>query len=285
MGARQKGHGSGANVNKGGGSCSKVLSMHHFTKANAASLPKYLCYAIFCVTAWFLCSKISDDGALDVALYEYYKQRPEEFKRRLEAAAQDPVLRPVLAAIQANGPQEVLQHLHNEELLIRFGEKMGGVPDEIWAEKGVGVSLHEAARSGIVGVVRGSLQQLEDVGGSIERKDEERGMTALAYAAAYGHKSVVSELLAAGADVQAVDKGGNTILHFAAGYGRSEICALLQPHTTPADLHTRQNAQGQTPADVAKINGHDLAALFGGHLLRTGGSSEARKKVRTSEEI
>ncbi|CAE8612867.1 unnamed protein product [Polarella glacialis] len=55
---------------------------------------------------------------------------------------------------------------------------------------------------------------------------------------------------------------GNSVLHFAAGYGRKAVCDVLRLHLGPSDAH-RINALGQTAADVARVNRHDVAVLLG----------------------
>lgn len=203
-------------------------------------------------------------GAVDAALHEYYERHPEEFRRRLAVASEDPVLRPVIAEIQAGGIQAVMRHYNDEALLQRLSQRMGGVPEEAWAA--AGMPLHEAARAGLVAAVTAALASPKDP--TVDAADVERGMSALAYAAAYGHVEVAERLLAARADPRGTDRQGNTILHFAAGYGRGKVCALLAQHLEPKDASHR-NAAGQTPMDVARGNGHDAHDLLRNLLAAT----------------
>lgn len=195
---------------------------------------------------------------MDAALHEHVERHPEEFKRRLAAASEDPVLRPMIAEIQAKGMDAAMRYYHDEELLRRFSQAMGGVPDEVWEASDV--PLLDAVKEGVAPAVRAALRRSGE--GEVDARDSDRGMTALAWAAAYGHAAVAAELLTAGADARAVDKAGNSVLHFAAGYGRAGVCQLLAERLLPADAESR-NAAGQTPADVARINGHDVATLLG----------------------
>ena len=73
----------------------------------------------------------------------------------------------------------------------------------------------------------------------------------------------MATLIEAGANMRAIDRQGNTVLHLAAGYGRSTVCDLLRPHLSAADAQQPNNA-GQTPADVARLNGHDVSVLLKG---------------------
>ena len=84
-------------------------------------------------------------------------------------------------------------------------------------------------------------------------------LTALHYAAWKGKVAVAAQLLQAGASVSAVDNVyGQTPLHIAAWSGKSSIANLLMQANTK---HTAVNKDGRTPAQYAKLNGHDdLAA-------------------------
>ena len=59
-------------------------------------------------------------------------------------------------------------------------------------------------------------------------------------------------LLDSGADLSLVDGQGNTVLHYAAGYGRKEVAELLLASGAAMDA---TNKAGQKPQDVAKVNG------------------------------
>ncbi|CAE8653094.1 unnamed protein product [Polarella glacialis] len=222
-------------------------------------LPTFCLAAISVASVVALCTRIGREGALDGALHEYYEQHPEEFRRRLQVAqASDEELREVIAEVSRGGPQAVLRHLDNEALLLRLSEKMGGVPDEVWAA--APPQLHEAARLGAAAAVAAALRVLPPTS-SVDSVDE-RGMTALAIAAAHGHAEAVSSLLEARADPRSADGQGNSVLHFAAGYGRKAVCDVLRLHLGPSDAH-RINALGQMAADVARVNRHDVVVLLG----------------------
>jgi ankyrin repeat protein len=61
----------------------------------------------------------------------------------------------------------------------------------------------------------------------------------------------VEMLCDAKADVNAVDKNKNTPLHYAAGYGRADVCKMLVDNGASVTL---RNLDGKSPLDVAKLN-------------------------------
>jgi hypothetical protein len=88
------------------------------------------------------------------------------------------------------------------------------------------------------------------------------GVSALQIAAADGHVGVVQSLLGAGAAVNAAWDGGATALLLAAQRGHLEVCELLI--LTGADVMC-SDANGLTPLAAAAISGHEAVAL---ELLR-----------------
>ncbi len=85
-------------------------------------------------------------------------------------------------------------------------------------------------------------------------------VTALHAALASPEPGFAAELIAAGADVNARQQGGETPLHETAYSGSVDLTRLLLEHG--ADRSAR-NEQGKTPADVAAERGHpDVAALL-----------------------
>lgn len=78
-------------------------------------------------------------------------------------------------------------------------------------------------------------------------------------AAAGSHTRICAMLIAAGADVNAVQQDGYTLLHAAAANGCDELVNLLLKHG--ADK-TAQLSSGKTPADLAADAGHDGLALL-----------------------
>ena len=73
--------------------------------------------------------------------------------------------------------------------------------------------------------------------------------TPLIRASHNGHLNAVKHLISCGANVNAVDLGGSTALHWAAMRGHVEICkALLEAKANKNML----NAQGKAPIDLAR---------------------------------
>ena len=78
-------------------------------------------------------------------------------------------------------------------------------------------------------------------------------MTALHFAAASDHAPIAKDLIAAGAEVDAVDAMRMTPLHHAAGWGAMEASKVLLEGG--ANL-TKKAKGGNTPLDEARENGH-----------------------------
>ncbi|XP_021913454.1 oxysterol-binding protein-related protein 1-like [Zootermopsis nevadensis] len=94
------------------------------------------------------------------------------------------------------------------------------------------------------------------------------GWTPLHLSTYFGHRDVAEELLAYGADINAVNDAGDTSLHKAAFIGREDLVLLLLQHN--ADVNV-VNGEGQTPRDVAKLE--DVTKL-----LHAAEQTEARRK-------
>eukprot|EP01045_Picozoa_sp_COSAG04_P003669 COSAG04_NODE_151_length_22485_cov_15.968552_11_plen_531_part_00 len=93
------------------------------------------------------------------------------------------------------------------------------------------------------------LEILHGAGANLEAQATNRYGTALMIAALNGHHDCADALLRWGADVDAVDKDGNTALHEAADNGRLECARLLV--RAGAD-RAKRNDKGQTALEVAQ---------------------------------
>jgi len=89
-------------------------------------------------------------------------------------------------------------------------------------------------------------------GRSIDEYDD-RGIPASMYTLALNNQDLLDRLLELGADPLIQDKKGNTLLHYAAGYGRCDFVPKLLDSETKQMLN-HLNEDGQTPLDVARVN-------------------------------
>merc|ERR1712003_464956 len=133
---------------------------------------------------------------------------------------------------------------------MKFSQKMGGLPQELQPVlkkiDDSSLTLHEAAKNG-------DLKAVQDFLGRKKPLDaqDHKGITALGYAIGANKIAVVKLLLDSRANPFAVDSSGNSGLHYAAGYGRKELCEYLLKLGTNVN---QSNAKGQTPLAVASIN-------------------------------
>src|SRR5688572_6001639 len=129
--------------------------------------------------------------------------------------------------------------------------------------------LMTAARTGSLESVKALLSR----GAAVDAKDENRGQTALMWAAAEGHAAVAQELIAAKADFRTRLPSGFTPLMFAVREGRLPVVRVLVEagadvnETIPVDGAKRRGYGGRLPAAgtsallLAVMNAHfELAA-------------------------
>merc|ERR1719229_1506946 len=181
---------------------------------------------------------------------------------RIKALEQDPELAPMLEDIKKNGMEAVMKYYQDEELMLKFSQKMGGMPQELQPVlkkiDEAPLTLHEAAKNGDLKAVQDFLAKKKP----LEPQDH-KGITALGYAIGANRIAVVKLLLDNRANPFAVDSFGNSGLHYAAGYGRKELCEYLLKVGTSV---TQTNSQGQTPLSVATQNRQaDTIAVLKSH--------------------
>jgi len=97
-------------------------------------------------------------------------------------------------------------------------------------------------------------------GADVNAKDNVKSQTALTWAAANGHLDCVNALIAALADVNAVDIHGSTSLEWAASLGRLDcVNALI---AASADVNAKDN-DGKTALKWTTLQGHrDCVAVL-----------------------
>jgi len=179
---------------------------------------------------------------------------PKPMEEKFKALANDPELAPILEEIKKDGMDAVLKMCQNDELMLKFNQKMGGLPDELKGSMQALIdrpmTLHEAAKNGDVNVVKEYITKQNAGGVSIDTPDH-RGITALGFAIGADSQEVVKLLIACKANPHAVDARGNTGAHYAAGYGRKEVLEfLLGAKADPS----KKNADGKSALEVATQN-------------------------------
>ncbi|CAL4060986.1 unnamed protein product, partial [Meganyctiphanes norvegica] len=88
-------------------------------------------------------------------------------------------------------------------------------------------------------------------GANVSIKDKGSQTALLVATEKSGSLPIVEALVNAGIDISFVNKVGNTALHLAAKFNRTDIAELLLNNSTNPRT---QNNQGATPGDLARIN-------------------------------
>eukprot|EP00930_Biecheleria_cincta_P093950 TRINITY_DN8463_c0_g1_i2.p1 TRINITY_DN8463_c0_g1~~TRINITY_DN8463_c0_g1_i2.p1 ORF type:complete len:886 (+),score=218.19 TRINITY_DN8463_c0_g1_i2:44-2701(+) len=110
------------------------------------------------------------------------------------------------------------------------------------------LSVPEAVFSGRADFIPTLLEK----GRSIDEFDD-RGIPACAYTLALNNAPLLQRLWSLGSDPRVLDKRGNTLLHYCAGYGRHKFLPMLLEKDLK-DLLNITNEDGQSPVDVARVN-------------------------------
>jgi len=92
------------------------------------------------------------------AMAEHYQKKMTEeghsgvTAERMKALEHDPELAPIFEDIKKNGLEAMMKHCKDEELMLKFSRKIGGLPQELVPKlkslDEVPMNLHEAARMG-----------------------------------------------------------------------------------------------------------------------------------------
>jgi len=200
------------------------------------------------------------------AIAEHYKTKlangDAPMQVRMKSLEQDPEMAPMLEDLKKNGMEAMMKYLQDEELMLKFSQKMGGLPQELKpVMKKIdesSLTLQEAAKKGDLEAVQEFLSRKKPLD-----SQDPKGITALGYAIGANRIAVVKLLLDNRANPFAVDASGNSGLHYAAGYGRKELCEYLIKIGTSV---TQRNSQGQSPLAVATQNKQaDTMAVLKAH--------------------
>mmetsp|Transcript_9996 Transcript_9996/g.24908 ORF Transcript_9996/g.24908 Transcript_9996/m.24908 type:complete len:289 (-) Transcript_9996:49-915(-) len=195
------------------------------------------------------------------ALAEHYESQVDdgndEVQKQMETLCNDEDFCHVFDEIKRTGLGATMKYWNDEEMLLKLSARIGGVPEEVSATlqkiEDTPLSLHEAARNGNCKSIADFIKK----GASVDLKDA-KGVAPLGHAIGGNKMAAVKSLIDRRADPRAaVDKAGNTTLHYAAGYGWKELVEyFLRAGVAPEEA----NAEGQTSLDLARLNGHQACA-------------------------
>jgi ankyrin repeat protein len=181
----------------------------------------------------------------------------------------------VIELLLANGADIGTRHRHGYELVRRA---VGSGYDHVATlliDSGAEVSLHVAAQAG-------HLQKVKELiagGADIDALEEGWSIMApLHWAIKAGHADVAAFLLAKGANSNVRDRSNETPLHTAALYGLQDMAELLISHG--ADVNARARAGeygGQSPLHRAAYGGHPALVSL---LIQNGAEIDARDQHR-----
>eukprot|EP00930_Biecheleria_cincta_P071651 TRINITY_DN59124_c0_g1_i1.p1 TRINITY_DN59124_c0_g1~~TRINITY_DN59124_c0_g1_i1.p1 ORF type:complete len:165 (-),score=34.79 TRINITY_DN59124_c0_g1_i1:92-586(-) len=149
-----------------------------------------------------------------------------------------------------------MQQYHNEPLMLKISRAMGGLPEEVKTVlqdiQDKPITLQEACLKGQLKTVEDYLDATKDDPASrnIDEKDA-KGITCLGFAIGANRPHVVKLLLESKANPSETDNSGGNALHYAAAYGRVELCKYFLNAKIDAN---KQNTQGQTPLALATKN-------------------------------
>ncbi|KAG2491882.1 hypothetical protein HYH03_009834 [Edaphochlamys debaryana] len=178
----------------------------------------------------------------------------------------DPELQEMFDDMKANGASAFQKYWDDTEMMLKISKKLRALDpnadpaaapaaegDEAPAKKLI-ANLHDAAKHGDVEAAQRLLEEGADANGL-----NDRGISPLGVAVGFNRLDLVKLLLEKGGDLAFRDPKKNTLMHYAAGYGRMAIAKALI--AAGAELDS-PNEAGQTPAEVAKLNGEKEMAKF-----------------------
>merc|ERR1719230_340769 len=119
-------------------------------------------------------------------------------QEKFKALAQDPEFATILEEVKKDGMQAMMKVFQNEELVLKFNAKMGGLPTELGkqlqsiAERPM--TLHEAAKNGDLESCKAYISKQNQGGVSIDDPNP-NGITALGFAIGADRLEIVKLLL------------------------------------------------------------------------------------------
>jgi hypothetical protein len=189
------------------------------------------------------------------AIQEFYESKvaygDDAFTSKLSALERNPDFAPIFDDIKQGGVPAAMQYYYNEPLMLKMNRAVGGLPEEVKDKLTViqktPVTVHEACKMGDIKALEGFFNSP----GSWDPDDKDaKGITCLGYAVGANRPGVVKMLLDKKASLNAVDTSGNSALHYAAAYGRTEMVKFLAG-SCKVDA---TNTSGQTPLALATKN-------------------------------
>jgi len=198
-------------------------------------------------------AKTMRDAAIAETLQEYYSSLlgmgDDVMKTKMDALERSPEFGNMIGEFKKGGSPQ--GYYYNEPLMIKMNRAMGGLPEDV-KEKLASIqtspcTIWEACKMGKTKVLEDFLASPGDW--NIDDTDA-NGISCLGYAVGANRPAVVKVLLEKKASPTAVDTSGNSALHYAAAYGRTEMVKYLAG-TCKVD---GTNASGQTPLALATKN-------------------------------
>ena len=141
----------------------------------------------------------------------------EKMKAKMEALKEDPEMAEIMKEIETAGPSAMMKYWNDPKVLQKISGAMGDVMPGFGAGGPVQAETEED----------GEDEEEGEDGGRRRGDGDDRRLRR--------RRRRLSELMAAGADVNASDSEGRTALHFACGYGEMKCAEMLIDAKANAD--------------------------------------------------
>jgi len=195
------------------------------------------------------------DLAQTNAIQEYYEAKvaygDDAFTAKLAALEKSPDFAAVFDDIKKGGVNAAMMHYYNEPLMLKMNRAMGGIPEDIKEKistlQKTPVTVHDACKLGNTTVLK---EFMSSPGTWDVNEKDAKGISCLGYAVGANRPEVVKILLQEKAATDTVDTMGNSALHYAAAYGRTEMVKFFAGSCPVSGT----NAAGETPLKLATKN-------------------------------